>query len=230
MRRIIPVLMIVAIALIALPAVADNQDQVIEGNPTCADIGETSLAKDDNPPDDKVLNSIAFDYVDETTVNVFPVGDVWEVTAVIVKAGPTAHLYLGAPFLNMHGEDGGNGFRNVSHVEVCGIPKETTTTTKAPATTTTTVADTTTSTTEPDNTTTTVTVPESTTTTTIPTSDESTTTTATEATVPTVPDGDDSSQRTPTSLPDTGLEAWAIALVGLVFVVGGWRFLVEGSA
>ena len=208
---------------------------VVEGNPSCADLGSPAGLKVEPPS--------SGEHTDGTlTVTVAIVdGEIdWTATlgvdAVIVKGGPVANVYAYAPAST--GDDGLVAATNpatgepygISHVSFCyGTP---TTTTTAPTSTTTAGATTTTAaettTTTLGATTTSATVA-ATTTSTVGQQGGTTTTETAATTSPPVSTGGTSVtvQQTPTTapgaLPPTGSGAWPLFLVGAAMVGLGAR-------
>lgn len=211
-------------------------------NPSCADLGTFDWAvKDDNPPADKYLAPVTFNYHPDNTVTV-TADSGHTIQLVIVKAGPDAYAYTTST-TGLHADTVADGsYRNISHVEVCGTFAQPTTTTTNPSTTTTTQPTTTTtevppSTTAPTTTTSTSSPPTSSTPTTPPTVTTSlppsTTPPTTTATVPpptssppssttsppsTTTPPNDGSTTTQERLPDTGLGTIELAVIGALLV------------
>lgn len=133
-----------ALTAIAVPAAAETQ--VIQGNPTCADVAGDSIEMKDDPP---TLHQRDFGHARVAYFDIFTVSGVadlsheFDIVAVIVKGGPAATVVIGGPYTNISAPALDNGvLPEISHVSVCLEPKEPTDTS-------------TTSTTEPEDTTTT---------------------------------------------------------------------------
>jgi hypothetical protein len=206
---------------------------VVEGNPTCTDLGYPSELKVDPPTSGVHSDGTLTVTVDIDGALVDWTSDIG-VDAVIVKGGPVANVYTYVP--PSTGDDdlvtatnpSNDAPYGLSHLAFCyGTPTTTTTgattTTSAPATTTTTGAGETTTTTGASSTTSSTVLQQGGTTTTTEVS-------GTETTPPTTAGGSSVTvQQTPTTaptgpLPRTGSDSWPLFLVGVLLLATGARF------
>lgn len=107
----------------------------VSGNPKCVDLGYAQGVKSDSPGTDVTIDGVFFDYNGLSSVSVSS-SDL-AIQAVIVKGGNGAQVYTSS-FANLVAPlNNGGQQADISHVEACIDPYETTTTTEQETTTTT---------------------------------------------------------------------------------------------
>lgn len=110
-----------------LPATTSGGVTVVQGNPSCVDLGYARGIKDDSPNGDTTIDGVFFDYTGES-VSVSSTDLV--IQAVIVKGGNAANVYTTGPFQNLIAPINNGGQQAaISHVEACVVPPTSTTTT-----------------------------------------------------------------------------------------------------
>jgi hypothetical protein len=128
---------------LALPAIAQSEPELFEGNVTCVELEEEGFIEGliesikIDPAADEDNEFFTADLHGDGTGTLLDVvaKDGFTILAVIIKGGPDSNVYFSPPFTDLHAPEVPGGIPEISHYEVCiGEEEEETTPPTSPPT------------------------------------------------------------------------------------------------